>query len=169
MADVLVAYASKYGSTKEVAETIAGTLREQGLEVTLEPADEVRDLEGHAAVVLGGGLYMGRWHRDTRAFLRRHKDALASLPVAVFALGPQQADEEGLASSKGQLRRALARAPFEPRSIGVFGGVVDPGRLPFPLNRMPASDARDWDAIRAWAAGLPGPLGLRAKEGAAVS
>jgi hypothetical protein len=36
--------------------------------------------------------------------------------------------------------------------VAVFGGAIDPARLRFPFNRMPASDARDWDAIRTWTA-----------------
>jgi len=39
----------------------------------------------------------------------------------------------------------------EPVSVTIFGGVVDPEQLGFPFSRMPASDARDWGAIRAWA------------------
>jgi menaquinone-dependent protoporphyrinogen oxidase len=51
-----------------------------------------------------------------------------------------------------QLDKALQKTPaVEPRAIAVFGGVIDPAKLRFPLNRMPASDARDWDAIEAWA------------------
>jgi hypothetical protein len=38
-----------------------------------------------------------------------------------------------------------------PAAVAIFGGVVDPKRLRFPFNRMPASDARDWASIRAWA------------------
>ncbi len=50
---VLVAYATKYGSTQEVAEAIAATLREKGCEVEVRPAGEVRELEGYSTVVLG--------------------------------------------------------------------------------------------------------------------
>ena len=52
-ASVLVAYASRYGSTQEVAEAVAATLRECELEVDSQPMREVRTLERYSAVVLG--------------------------------------------------------------------------------------------------------------------
>ena len=71
--------------------------------------------------------------------------------MTVFALGPQTAEPQDLAKSRAQLDKALQKVPeVEPRSIAVFGGVIDPAKLRFPLNRMPASDARDWNAIEAW-------------------
>jgi menaquinone-dependent protoporphyrinogen oxidase len=90
---VLVAYATSYGSTLEVAEAVAATLRERGLEVDIQPMRQVRTLAGYSAVVLGAPLYMFRWHKDARRFLSRHRQALTKHPpesirVAIFALGP---------------------------------------------------------------------------------
>jgi menaquinone-dependent protoporphyrinogen oxidase len=97
-------------------------------------------------------LYFGRWHGDAARFLTRHRRELATKPPAVFGLGPKTADAQGLAESRSQLDKALAKVPeVEPRSIAVFGGVIDPTKLRFPLSRMPASDARDWAAIDEWA------------------
>src|SRR5207249_454038 len=71
---------------------------------------------------------------------------------AVFAMGPRTSSEDDLAGSRKQLDHDLAKLPeLEPFSIAIFGGVVDPAKLHFPFNRMAASDARDWDAIEAWA------------------
>lgn len=152
---VLVAYATKHGSTREVAEAIATTLKEQGLRVDLQPADACRALDGYRAVVLGGALYMGRWHKDARQFLVRHRDALATTPFAVFAMGPKDLEPPSIASARQQLDIALKQAPEPgPIAIAIFGGVIDPAQLRFPFNRMPASDARDWDAIRQWATDL---------------
>jgi menaquinone-dependent protoporphyrinogen oxidase len=146
---VLVAYGSKRGSTREVAEAIGGTLREQGLVVDVRPAAEVEDLAFYDGVVLGGSLYFGRWHEDALAFLKRHRPALADRPLAIFALGPKTTAERDLAESRAQLDRALAGV--EPTMVAVFGGVIDPTKLRFPFNRMPASDARDRTEIAAWA------------------
>jgi menaquinone-dependent protoporphyrinogen oxidase len=148
---VLVAYATKHGSTREVAQALAETLRDNGLQVDTRPAAEVDDVASYEGIVLGGSLYVGRWHPDALRFLERHLHALATLPVAVFAMGPRTAEEHDLADSLAQLERALAKVPaVEPFTVAVFGGVVDPTKLRFPFSRMPASDARDWDAIRAW-------------------
>lgn len=148
---VLVAHASKHGSTREVAEAVAAVLEQRGVAVDVQPAAVVDDVGPYDAVVLGGALYFGRWHADARAFLERHRAVLAPLPLAVFALGPV-GDTGTLEESRAELDRALAGTPeLEPFAVGVFGGVIDPSKLRFPLSRMKAQDSRDWDAIRAWA------------------
>jgi hypothetical protein len=43
------------------------------------------------------------------------------------------------------------QANVTPTLVASFGGVVDPQSLRFLFNRLPASDARDWDAIREFA------------------
>jgi menaquinone-dependent protoporphyrinogen oxidase len=148
---MLVAYGTKHGSTIEVAEAIAAALRDCGDEVDVGPAADVRVLDGYCAVVLGGALYMGRYHPDAVHFLKRHRRALEEIPFAVFAMGPKTLAEAEVAASRGQLDRALATVPeLAPAAVAIFGGVVDPGKLRFPFKRMAASDARDWDAIAAW-------------------
>jgi menaquinone-dependent protoporphyrinogen oxidase len=146
---ILVAHASKRGSTAEVAAFIGDRLRERGLAADVRKAAEVDDLAFYDGVVLGGSLYFGRWHGDARAFLSRFRTPLADRPLAVFALGPKTASEHDLAGSRAQLDRALG--DVEPTTVAVFGGVIDPAKLRFPFNRMPASDARDWTAIATWA------------------
>jgi menaquinone-dependent protoporphyrinogen oxidase len=150
---VLVAYATRNGSTREVAEIVGACLRdEQHLAVDVQPAGDVRSLDGYDGVVLGGAIYMGRWHRDALAFLKGHRRALAALPLVVFALGPKTLEPDDVASSRASLASALAKVPeVVPLSAEIVGGVIDPAKLRFPFNRMPASDARDWDAIHAWA------------------
>jgi menaquinone-dependent protoporphyrinogen oxidase len=149
---LLVAYASKRGSTKEVAEALAERLRKDGRVVEVRRAADVDDLAPYRGVVLGGSFYFGRWHEDAARFLKRHRRELSKRLVWAFGLGPKTAEEDDLASARPQLKKALAKVPeVEPQSLAVFGGVIDPTKLRFPLNRLPASDARDWDAIRSWA------------------
>jgi menaquinone-dependent protoporphyrinogen oxidase len=150
---MLVAYGTKHGSTREVAHAVAATLREHGLQVDTLPAAEVDDLDLYAGVVVGGAIYLGRWHLDAMRFLERHRAALAALPVAVFGMGPHTMEVHEVVESQGQLAKALAKIPeVEPFATAVFGGVVDPQTLRFPFTRLPASDARDWEAIHGWAA-----------------
>jgi menaquinone-dependent protoporphyrinogen oxidase len=157
---VLVTYGTKHGSTREVAETVAEALNGLGVDVTTRPADEIDDLSPYAGVVVGGALYTGRWHRDAVRFLKTHQSSLEWMPVAVFAIGPRTAERHDIEASRAQLDKALARFPgIRPRAVAVFGGVVDPDVLRFPFNRMPASDARDWEAIRAWAGEIAAEFG----------
>jgi len=157
---ILIAYATKHESTREVAEAVAERLRVHGLDIELRAARDVRVLDDYGAVVLGGALYMGRWHDEARGFLKRHRVKLAGMPVAVFGLGPRTMSETDVEGSRKQLEHALARVPeVEPVATAIFGGVVDPAKLSFPFNRMAAIDARDWTAIEAWADELPATFG----------
>ena len=158
---VLVGYATRYGSTQEVAEAVAATLRESGLAVDIQPVREVRTLARYSAVVLGAPLFMFHWHNEALRFLSRHREALTERPVAVFALGPTHDpyDEDEWKDSNAQLEKELAKFPWlTPVALEMFGGKYDPAKLRFPINwlagKEPASDLRDWTAIRAWAADL---------------
>jgi menaquinone-dependent protoporphyrinogen oxidase len=157
-AKILVAYATKYGSTQEVAEVIAQVLHGEALDVDIRPAREVHSLDGVQAVILGAPLYMFHWHNDAHQFLARHRKMLETLPVAVFALGPWNNKENELQSARDQLGKELAKYPWlKPAEVKVFVGRFDPARLTFPyswipaMKNMPAQDDRDWDAIKAWA------------------
>jgi menaquinone-dependent protoporphyrinogen oxidase len=159
---ILVVYATRYGSTQEVAEKVAATLRENGLKVDVQPAKQVRSLDGYRAVVLGAPLYIGSWLKDAQRFLTQQQAALVKLPVAIFSLGPTRADE-GTAEVRASLDVQVGKFPWlKPVTVELFGGKYDPDKLRFPdtllkiipaspLHQAPTSDIRDWDAIRAWA------------------
>jgi len=162
---VLVAYASTYGSTEEVAEAVAAALRKAGLVVDLRPMREVKSLAEYGAVVMGAPLYMFHWHKDARHFVTQHREALQKLPTAVFALGPFNDKAEEWQEIRKQLNNELAKFPWlAPAAVEVFGGKFDPDRLRLPwklvpaLRQMPASDIRDWKAIDAWGNSLASTL-----------
>jgi len=170
MKPVLIAYATSYGSMREVAEKVAEILAERGIETNVRAAHEVDSLDDCSAVVLGGALYFFRLHKDARRFLSRYRKALMDRPVAVFGMGAFNDTEEEFAGARKHLDRALSKKPWlSPVSVSVFGGRFDPTGLRFPhknpaMKQMPASDIRDWDAIRAWAETLPQALGLKRSE-----
>lgn len=158
---ILVGYATRYGSTREVAAVVAEALRGCGFAVDLKPVREVQTLEGYRAVVLGAPLMMFHLHKDALRFLKRNRKALAERPVALFALGPvsDPYNEDEWQGSRAQLEKDLSNHPWlEPVAREVFGGKFDPASLPFPINKFagsaPATDLRDWEAIRAWASSL---------------
>jgi menaquinone-dependent protoporphyrinogen oxidase len=159
---VLIAYASTHGSTEEIAETVAATIREGGLAVDLQPARNVRTLEGYQAVVLGAPIYLFHLHKDALRFLSRYqKEFTGGLPIAIFAGGPIEIDKDQWEEIRKQLDQELAKFPWlRPIAVEVVGGKFDPTRLHFPWNlipamkQMPPSDLRDWDDIRRWASTL---------------
>ena len=81
---VLVGYATRYGSTQEVAEAVAATLRECGLAVDIQLIREVRTLAGYSAVVIGAPLFMFHWHKDALNFLSRHRKDLTERSCGSF-------------------------------------------------------------------------------------
>lgn len=174
---ILVAYATRYGSTREVAEAAGTALREQGVDADVKPAKDVTALDGYGGVVLATPFYIGSMLKDATAFLERNRVALEVLPVALLALGPVQASDD-MSEARKQLDGALAKLEWlKPVAAEMFVGKYDPAHLRLldklvavppasPLHGVGAHDERDWDAIRSWAMGLPAALGLA--EGAPV-
>jgi menaquinone-dependent protoporphyrinogen oxidase len=165
---VLVSYASKRGSTAEIAEAVAAELRAAGLEVECQESGEVKDLDGYEAVVLGSAVYAKRWRGDARHFLRDHGKALAAMPFWVFSSGPvgDPAEEDDKSPDWIEPRRTIAKV----EELGARGHVVFGGRVPAEphgfvekamAKNIPAEfqDRRDWDEIRAWAKQIAGELG----------
>lgn len=169
-APTLVTYATKYGSTHEVAEAVAKALRERGLNVEIRPVGEVQAVDGYGAVVLGAPLYMGSWLKEAGQFLTRFQAGLTARPVAVFMTGPLNDSQEGWKGSREAMDKQLAAYPWlKPVATELLGGSYDPAKLSLlhkimavlpvsPLKGLPASDARDWTAIRVWASDLAAKL-----------
>lgn len=167
---ILVTYATKYGSTREVAEAVAKAISEKGLTVDIQPARDVRSLDDYAAVVLGAPIYIGKMLKDARTFLTRHQAALTQRPLAIFTLGPTENDEKAWKEIQAALDAEIASYGWlKPVALKLFGGKMDPAKFRFPdslltilpaspLHDKPASDIRDWQAIHAWAENLAGEL-----------
>lgn len=173
--NVLVAYATRHGATRGIAERIAETLRRDGLEAVLRPVERAGSVDAYDAVVIGGAAYMFHWMKEATAFVKRHHSVLAARPVWLFSSGPT-----GTAASEEQRQEALATsiprefpelaAALHPRDQKVFYGAYDPDAAPigiaegffarltsrFPTIKegIPAGDFRDWPEIEAWAEGI---------------
>ena len=163
---ILVVYATRAGSTQEVAGAIGEALRHAGLEADVQRLPFAGKPAQYDGVVLGAPLYMFRWHKDALRFLRRNRTVLEALPVAVFALGPFNDVEKEWNDVRRQLEKALVEFVWlRPVALKIFGGKHDPANLPFPyklipaMKKVPATDIRDWDDIRAWATGLAARFG----------
>lgn len=169
---IVVAYATRGGSTEDLARFTGEILRDAGLDQEVWPARAVPSTEAYAGVVLVAALYVGRLHRDARRFLKRNRQRLERVPVALLVPGPVSYDEKDWAAARAQLTKELARfAWLKPIAAEVVGGVWDPERLGFPfklipaLRKMEASDARDWDAIGAVGRGIAAKLQARVTVG----
>ena len=159
---VLVAYATKYGATEEIAEKIGEVLRQAGLQVDVLPADRVGDLSAYKAVVLGSAVYFGQWRKEAVKFLKTNEVVLVEKPVWLFSSGPSgEGDPVELMQGwqlPGKLQPVADR--IRPRDVAVFHGTVDVNKLSFLEKwvvknvKTPIGDYRDWEAITAWATAI---------------
>lgn len=154
---ILVAYASKCGSTAEVAKAIGRVLCDGNVAGDVRLAKDVTDVSAYRAVVVGSAIRMGKWLPDAAKFVETHRDALRQLPVAYFAVCLTLGED-----TEENRRTAMAyldpvRTLVQPVDVGLFAGAMDHGKLSLPVRlvikamKTPEGDFRDWDSIRAWA------------------
>jgi menaquinone-dependent protoporphyrinogen oxidase len=160
---ILVAYATRAGSTAGVAEAIGRTLAEGGAQVEVRPMNDVKDLTAYRAVVAGSAIQNKQWLPEAMQFMQTHQAALAQRPFAVFlvcmTMAMKNADKyRGFVEDFLQPVRTLVT----PVSEGLFAGVLDISKVPSASDRFKfrlsvlfgvwsEGDHRDWNAIRSWA------------------
>jgi menaquinone-dependent protoporphyrinogen oxidase len=165
---VLVAYASRHGSTAGIADRIAERMRRVGVEADSVDMSQVDEIDGYDAYVVGSAAYMFHWMKEARSFVRRHRKVLAYKPLWLFSSGPLGND---LVDDKGRdIFEASRPREFEefketlaPMGEKVFFGAWDPSlppvgmaerfmkSLPAGTEGLPTGDFRDWAAIEAFA------------------
>jgi menaquinone-dependent protoporphyrinogen oxidase len=163
---ILVTYASRAGSTAEIAEAIGKTLRQDGTQVDVLPVKDVRDISPYRAVIVGSPIRASKWLPEAMQFVQAHRSELARKPFATFTASIT------LAMSNGDgYRQAVSgwiapvRVLVKPLSEGLFPGVLDFTKLPLTFDTLklrlvvalgifPKDDRRNWNAIRAWAESL---------------
>jgi menaquinone-dependent protoporphyrinogen oxidase len=165
---VLIAYTSRYGATRGIAERIAAVLCRAGLEAVVQPAQHADDPAGYDAVVIGSAAYFFHWMRHSSRFVRGNRDALSKRPVWLFSSGPlgsKANDAQGRDLRAVTLPKEIVefRDTIGPRDHRVFFGAMNPEKLRFthrlvfklPVNRdnaiFPVGDFRDWNDIESWA------------------
>ncbi|MEU1494915.1 MULTISPECIES: flavodoxin domain-containing protein [unclassified Streptomyces] len=151
---VLVAFGSKHGATAGIADELGRTLRGDGLDTVVQPADSVRDLSGYDAVVLGGALYAGRWNGEATRCARRNAEQLRRRSVWLFSSGPvdSSAEQRDIPPVHG-VARWMKR--LDAREHITFGGALaaeTPGRIARALvRRGKGGDFRNPERIQEWA------------------
>ncbi|MCG8348986.1 MAG: flavodoxin domain-containing protein [Chloroflexales bacterium] len=159
---VLVAYATKYGATAEIAEKIGQVLRQAGLQPDMLPVDHVSDLTPYKAVVLGSAVYIGRWRSEAASFLKANEKVLAEQLVWLFSSGPTGEGDPVELMNGWHFPKALQPIAdrIRPRDIAVFHGALNVAKLNFVEKWMirnvkaPVGDFRDWEAITSWATSI---------------
>ena len=160
---ILITYASRAGSTAEIAEAIGKTLSKGGTQVEVLPMQDVKDLSVYRAVVAGSAIRGSKWLPEAMQFIKTHRAVLSQKPFATFTVCITLA-----MSNSDAYRQAVAawiqpvRAQVKPVSEGLFAGMLDFNKLPLnwdtvklhavvALGIFPKDDRRDWKAIHTWA------------------
>jgi len=152
---VIVACASKHGSTEGIAEAIAERLHQLGHDAVAVRVSDVSDLDDVHAVVLGSAVYAGSWMKEATDFADANADVLSGLPVWLFSSGPLGTEVNDDEEQPRQL--AKLTETLRPRAHRMFFGALDRSKLGFGERMMvkavkaPDGDFRDWNAISAWA------------------
>jgi menaquinone-dependent protoporphyrinogen oxidase len=167
---VLVAYATKYGATAEIAEKIGEVIEGEGLPMEVKPVKEVKDLTPYAAVILGSAVYIGRWRKEAVKFLENNEQALSKRDVWIFSSGPTEEGDPVELVDGWTLPETLKPVAerVQAHDIAVFHGKLDPEKMNFIERTMiknikvPTGDFRDWEMITDWAKRVADTLKERA-------
>jgi menaquinone-dependent protoporphyrinogen oxidase len=158
---VLVAAASRHGSTIEIGEVIASTLRSRGFDVDMRRVEEATSLDGYEAVILGSGVYAGHWLRPAREFVDAHEMELSRLPVWLFSSGPI-GDPPTPRENPAEVATVARR--IDARGHRLFAGKIEGDELGIAekalvaLVRAPQGDFRPWSEISVWAESIAAEL-----------
>ena len=162
----VVVYASKYGSTRGIAEFIAEKLRRAGTQAEARRVGEVQNPGDYDAFVIGSAVYMMHWLKEATEFVTGNRALLANRPVWLFSSGPlgtetKDAQGQDLRTVTEPKEIAEFRELIKPRDHRVFFGALDSSKLgfghrmlrklPAARNLLPEGDFRDWNDIEKWA------------------
>ncbi len=157
---VLIVYGSKRGGTAGLAAMIGNAFENAGMIADVAPARTVRSIDGYDAVIVGGALYIFRWHRDARRFVRRYAAKLSELPVWLFSSGPLDDSAPKMEIAPvDQARKAMQLC--HARGHMTFGGRLAPEARGFPASAMAKKQAGDWRdeaQVNRWVTDLVGQL-----------
>jgi menaquinone-dependent protoporphyrinogen oxidase len=170
---VLVAYASRCGSTGGVAERIGQVLCEMGARAEVRLVEHVTRLDPYQALVVGSAIRSDQWLPEAVDFLKANRVSFDRVPVALFltCLTMSRPNAENRERARAYLGSPIEAVPeLRPVDTGCFAGVLDYGKLSWPMRiimrqkmrdkGIEEGDYRDWSLIHAWAAALPRKLGM---------
>ncbi len=157
MKNVLVTYASRSGSTAEIASVFGEIFRSRGCKVDIKPVKTKPSLNGYDTVILGSAVRMGGWLPEMTEFIKVNRPAISSLPVFLYTVHILSTgdDETSRAARSAYLKNI--HPLVNPVDEVFFTGKIDLEKLSL-LDRMmvkmvksPIGDYRNWKNICGWA------------------
>ncbi len=162
---ILVAYATKSGSTVDVAQAIGKSLTDKGATVNVHSIKSVTTVDGYGAVIVGSGIRFGQWLPEAVGFVKNNQAKLSQLPIAFFTVHILNIDDSETSRQARQAYTEPVRKILTPKSEVFFAGRIDFSKLSFgevllaKAMSVKEQDLRDWNKIRAWAEGIYPMLG----------
>lgn len=165
---MLVAAASKHGSTTEIADRIGQVLQSRGVDVTVAQANQTPEVSVFDAIVLGSAIYAGHWREEAKELADSIGNSVKHPRVWLFSSGPlgdPPFPEEDPVDARPVIEKTGA---IEHK---VFAGKLDKSDLSFGEKaiaktvRAPDGDFRDWSEIDSWAESIAARI-LGANQGA---
>ncbi len=162
--NILIAYASRQGSTAEIAHAIAAEIRKSGARVEARQIGDIDSLAGYDAVIIGSAIRYDKWLPEAHEFVKTYQSTLQTLPVSMF-LTCLTLSQDSIKAKQQATRYAESVAATLPHirttDIGQFAGVLDYRKMPRPTRllarilfaflQVAQGDYRNWQAIQAWA------------------
>ena len=171
---VLVAYASRCGSTGGVAGAIAGVFCDNGASVDVLQVENVKDLSPYRAVIVGSAIHSDKWLPEAVDFVKQNRSVLAGLPMAYFVtcltlVKPTPENRQKALGFLAPLREAVPEVT--PVDTGLFAGTLDYDKLSFMVRMVmkmkmeskgiSEGDYRNWKSIKTWARNIGGAMGAK--------
>jgi menaquinone-dependent protoporphyrinogen oxidase len=153
---VLVTYATRAGSTSEIAAAIGESLSQRGLSVDVKPVKGNPSLNGYQAIIMGSAIRMGNWLPEAVDFVKANQSALNVMPVALFTVHMLNTGEDETSHNARLAYLNSVRPLLNNAEETYFLGKMDFSRLSFldrfisKMVKAVESDQRDWEKIRQW-------------------
>lgn len=156
----LVTYATKYGSTADIAEVIGESIRGEGIQADVMPSKDADVIESYDLVIVGSPVYAGKWLSDATDFLKRNSASLKDKKVAFFAAGLIMNEDTPENRLKMEESLKEAKEIVSPFATGFFAGKLEYKKLSFPVRMLVKAmkssegDFRDFEKIGEWGRSL---------------
>ncbi|WOF15700.1 hypothetical protein F1737_02850 [Methanoplanus sp. FWC-SCC4] len=153
---ILIAYATRYGSTTKIAETIQNKLSELGYETKTANILDIDSIESYDAIIVGSPLNMGKWLPEAKEFMQFRKNELNKVPVIAFTTGItlKNPTEHNILKAKFATDEIL---PYvQPKETGFFAGNLNSNELNendkqiIILAKPETGDFRDFSKVENW-------------------
>jgi menaquinone-dependent protoporphyrinogen oxidase len=179
MIKVLIVYGTRYGATAMTSEEIADVLRQEGFDVKVVNLknEKITDISKYDLLVVGSGIRVGKWTKESQKFIKKFQIELANKQVAIFVccgakfpLEEKTDKEKEIENARMKyLEEKIAEYDLQPIAMGLFGGVYNFNKMGWFFRKTMSKvrsqlkeaevkqtkpglfDTRDLGSIRGWA------------------